>query len=177
MNKAETGILAREVLDEGYQVGFIAASDNHNGAPGLSSRPSRFTNIPYRGGLAAVLAPSLTREDIFDGLYNRRCYATTGTRLYMDWRMDGHLMGSEITLKHGRSIHYELTISATTALASVEFIFSDRTEQIFHYSGEDFVRLEGELSFTDDGWVYVRITQTDRHMAWSSPVWISIEGK
>ncbi len=102
MNKAETGISAREVLDEGYRVGFIAASDNHNGAPGLSARPSRFTNLTYHGGLAAVLAPSLTRENIFDGLYNRRCYATSGNRLYMDWRMDGHLMGSEIAIKRGR---------------------------------------------------------------------------
>jgi predicted metal-dependent phosphoesterase TrpH len=174
INKAETGISAREVLAEGYRVGFIAASDNHNGAPGLSARPSRFTNIPYRGGLAAVLASSLTRENIFDGLYNRRCYATTGSRLYLDWRMDGHLMGSEIVLEHGRSIHYEITISATSPIASVEFILSSKIEQIFNYSGQDFVRLEGELPFTHDCWIYVRITQIDRHMAWSSPIWINL---
>jgi hypothetical protein len=174
INKAETGISAREILEEGYRVGFIAASDNHNGAPGLSARPSRFTNLTYHGGLAAVLAPSLTRENIFDGLYNRRCYATTGIRLYMDWRMDGHLMGSEISLERGHSINHELTISATNAIASVEIIRNDRTEKIFNYTGEYFIRLEGKLLFSDDGWAYVRITQIDRHMAWSSPVWINL---
>jgi hypothetical protein len=174
LNKAESGISAREVLDRGYRVGFIAASDNHNGAPGLSARPSRFTNLVYRGGLAAVLAPSLTRENIFDGLYNRRCYATTGNRLYMDWRINGNLMGSEISLEAGQTIHYNLIISASEAIAKVELIFSEKTEEIFRYSGKDLLRLEGDLTFQTDTWVYVRITQTDRHMAWSSPVWINI---
>jgi hypothetical protein len=88
-NKVEDGVSARELLAAGHRVGFIAASDNHNGAPGLSARSSRFTNLVYSGGLAAVWAAELTREAVFDALYARRCYGTTGARILLDFRLNG----------------------------------------------------------------------------------------
>ena len=173
-SKRETGISAREILDAGYRVGFIAASDNHNGAPGLSARPSRFTNIPYRGGLAAVLAPELTREAIFDGLYNRRCYATSGSRTYLDFRLDGQLMGSEIEVPRGASLPYEIVVAATDSIARIEFIQNDREGTVWTHDGRSFVRLKGELTIQESCWTYVRVTQTDRNMAWSSPIWVEV---
>lgn len=173
-SKRETGISAREILDLGHRVGFIAASDNHNGAPGLSARPSRFTNIPYRGGLAAVLAPKLTREDVFDGLYNRRCYATTGARTYLDFRLAGQLMGSEIKSAPGAALPYEITVGGTDRIARIELIQNDRVATVWSHDGRDFVRVEGELAIDASCWTYVRVTQADRHMAWSSPIWIDV---
>lgn len=173
-SKRETGVSAREILDRGHRVGFIAASDNHNGAPGLSARPSRFTNIPYRGGLAAVLAPELTREAVFDAMYERRCYATTGARIYLDFRLDGRLMGSELRVARGCKLPYDVVISGTDRIASIEFIQSKREGTVWTYDGKGFVRLHGELSFDKSCWTYVRVTQTDRQMAWSSPIWVDV---
>ncbi|MEE2636785.1 MAG: DUF3604 domain-containing protein, partial [Acidobacteriota bacterium] len=49
-------------------------------------------------GLAAVSAPELTREAIFDGLHARRTYGTTGARILLDFRVNDAPMGSEIAL-------------------------------------------------------------------------------
>lgn len=172
-SKSETGESARELLNKGYRVGFIAASDNHNGAPGLSARPSRFTNLTYSGGLAAVLAPKLTREDIFDGLNNRRCYATTGARIYLDFTLNDNLMGSEIKASINEKIRYEIRVGGTDDIASIELVMSDKVETLYKYDGKDYVVLKGELKFAKEHeWAYIKVTQIDRHMAWSSPIWI-----
>ena len=173
LNKEETGISAREILESGYRVGFIASSDNHNGAPGLSARPSRFTNLTYSGGLAAVLAPELTRETVFDALYHRRCYATTGARIYLDFRLDGKIMGSEIKCEPGHSFPYEIRVSGTDRIASVEIIRNGQVEILWKYDGQDNIQLQGVWQFEEkETWVYVKVIQVDRHMAWSSPIWI-----
>ncbi|MCD6406227.1 MAG: CehA/McbA family metallohydrolase, partial [Planctomycetes bacterium] len=173
-SKAETGVSAREMLNAGYRLGFIAGSDNHNGAPGLSARPSRFTNLVYRGGVAAVLAPELTREAVFDALYERRCYATTGARIYLDFRLGGQLMGSEIEAERSAALPYEITVAGTAALSSVEIVTQSGEETIRRHAGADFVRLDGERTFDrENAWMYVRVTQIDKQMAWSSPVWVS----
>ena len=62
----------------------IGASDDHRSHPGQ----------PHFG-LAAVTAPELTREAIFDGLYERRSYATTGARILLDFRVNDAPMGAE----------------------------------------------------------------------------------
>ena len=175
-SKRETGTSAREILDKGHRVGFIAASDNHNGAPGLSARPSRFTNIPYRGGLAAVFAPELSRQAIFDGLYNRRCYATSGSRTYLDFRLDGQPMGSELSVSQGTTMPYEIVVAGTDGIARIEFIQNDRQATVWTHDGRSYVRLQGELSIQKSCWTYVRVTQTDRYMAWSSPIWVDADG-
>lgn len=172
-NKAETGQSARDILDMGHRVGFIAASDNHNGAPGLSARPSRFTNLVYRGGLAAVFAPELTREAIFDALKARRCYATSGARVYLDFRLGGSMMGSEIEAERGAALPYEITVAGTDRISRIELIANGVEEIIWTHNGTDYVKVHGSHSFDrESNWVYVRVTQADRHMAWSSPVWV-----
>ena len=173
-SKRESGVSAREILDRGHRVGFIAASDNHNGAPGLSGRPSRFTNIPYQGGLAAVLAPELSRQSVFDAMYQRRCYATTGARIYLDFRLDGRLMGSELRVARGSKLPLDVVISGTDRIAGIELIQAGREGTVWRHDGKCFVRLHGELSFDKSTWTYVRVTQTDRQMAWSSPIWVDV---
>ncbi|HUT11648.1 MAG TPA: DUF3604 domain-containing protein [Thermoguttaceae bacterium] len=173
-SKRESGISAREILDKGPRVGFIAASDNHHGAPGLSARPSRFTNIPYQGGLAAVLVPELSREAVFDAMYERRCYATTGARIYLDFRLDGRLMGSELKVTRGTAIPYDITVSGTDRIAKIELIRTSREGTVRTHDGKCFVRVCGELPFHESSWTYVRVTQTDRQMAWSSPIWVDV---
>jgi len=143
-------------------------------ATGLSARPSRFTNIPYRGGLAAVIAPEITREAVFDALYHRRCYATSGARTYLDFRLAGQRMGSEMKVRRGDSLPYEITTAGTDLIASVEFVRNDRQGTVWTHDGRDFLRLHGELTIDASCWVYVRITQTDRHLAWSSPIWVDV---
>ena len=40
-------------------------------------------------GRAVVLAEALTREAVFDALHARRCYATTGAPIVLDFTVNG----------------------------------------------------------------------------------------
>lgn len=66
-------------LASGHRFGFIAASDNHEGWMG-----NPFSRKDAASGLAAFVAPALTREAVFDALRGRSTYATTGARILLD---------------------------------------------------------------------------------------------
>ncbi len=80
-------------LAEGYRLGVVASTDDHLGYPGA-----------YREGLAAVLAPELTRTAIFDALRDRRTYAVSGDRIELDFRLNGYLMGRELPYTRNRQL-------------------------------------------------------------------------
>lgn len=86
--------LGQKYLAEGHMVGFVGASDNHIGHPGYKTRPQGpgYTFDGY-GGLAAVMAPRHDRDLIFDGLKDRRTYATNQERIILRTRMNGGRMG------------------------------------------------------------------------------------
>lgn len=70
-----------DALNRGYKVGIVANSDDHTGRLGASyPTKDHFNNI---GGLTCILAKKFDRENVFDALYKRHCYATTGVRLYL----------------------------------------------------------------------------------------------
>jgi hypothetical protein len=85
--------LLREAIERGYKVGFVAGSDDHKGRPGASYPGS--SSFGVYGGLTCVLASELSREAVWEALHARRCYATSGQRIMLDIRADGHVMGAE----------------------------------------------------------------------------------
>jgi hypothetical protein len=82
---------ARMYLNHGHRVGFTAASDNHLSQPGYSAPQGG--SLSQRGGLGAVLAPTRTRDAIFDAMKNLRAYATTGERIILDFSVNEAGMG------------------------------------------------------------------------------------
>ncbi|MFQ6052786.1 MAG: DUF3604 domain-containing protein, partial [Candidatus Bathyarchaeia archaeon] len=82
-----------EALSRGLRVGFVANGDDHTCRPGLTYPADRFTT---RGGYTGVYAPELTREALWEALWSRRCYATTGERMILWVEVDGHVMGEEL---------------------------------------------------------------------------------
>ncbi len=80
-------------LRNGYELGFIAASDDHRSKPGRA--PGLFFSPQVQpGGLAAAIAPEQTANAIFDALRARSAYATSGDRILLDARLNGELMGT-----------------------------------------------------------------------------------
>ena len=78
----------------GHRIGVVGSTDNHLGRPGANNY-TIYTH--HTGGFAAAVALDNTRDHIWDAFQHRRTYATTGTRIYLDFKADGHSMGSELS--------------------------------------------------------------------------------
>jgi hypothetical protein len=74
-----TGTFMLDGLLRGHRFGLIASSDHGHGA-----------------SYVAVLARSLSRSDVFDGLWSRRTCASTTRGVVADLRLGPHLMGAEV---------------------------------------------------------------------------------
>src|SRR4051812_40275699 len=83
-----------DAFDMGYVVGVMCNSDGHKGRPGAEGPGAGQFGIA--NGLTCVLAEAKTRDAIFRALKTRRCYGTTGARIDLDFRIDGHSMGSVV---------------------------------------------------------------------------------
>jgi hypothetical protein len=108
---------ANRYLRNGFDLGFVAAGDNHVAKPGLVP-PSRGNGQP--GGLAAVLAPSGTRAAIFAALRDRRVYATSGQRIVLDATLDGHPMGTHLATGARRA--FQCRVAGTAPIDRIDVV-------------------------------------------------------
>jgi hypothetical protein len=159
----------QEALARGYRLGIIAGGDTHDSRP-ANPAPEPF-GVGFPDGLTAVYASELTREAIWDALWHRYTYGTTGARILLQFEVNGMPMGGEVSLCGSAEIKVEA--AGTAPIQSVELIRDNKV--IHHWQGSDEqVRLEYEddmLSSGGNHYYYVRLTQVDGQMAWSSPVW------
>ena len=158
----------QQAWERGYKLGVIASSDTHTGTPGNEG-----------GGLAAVWARKLTREDLFEALRQRRCYATTGERILLDFRLNGRRMGEVVREEHAGKRELRVLAAGTGNLETLEILKNNAVVHSQAGSGK-VIRLEWEDPADErtggrEDFYYVRVTQTDGNRAWSSPIWIGPE--
>ena len=185
------GKFVLDALDLGYKLGFVGGSDSHglrwHGAE-LADRDSHmqpgtlvgWKEDAYRTGMTVIFARELTRRSLYQALYERRCYATSGVPIELDFRINGELMGSEITTD--RSPKIEAKIKGTAPIRSVDLIRSGYGHAGLQ-SREGAGLTELSFSFEDEiiipseaHYYYLRVSQEDGNMAWSSPIWLRYEG-
>jgi len=158
----------------GRQLGASGSSDEHSGQGGRR-----------HGGIAAVFAEELTREGVFDALRERRCYATTGERILVDFSVDGVGMGQSEKRKKGARVPVVLKVWGSALLLRVEILryargrddaFVPVVSEVPRPESMDFeCEMEDEVS--GDCIYYARVTQEPLGwpaMAWTSPVWIEV---
>ena len=185
------GKFVLDALARGYRLGFVGGSDSHGLRWHATEMEGRAGHIPpgtrvgwkedaFRTGMTVILAPELSRELLFSALYNRRCYATSGEPIVLDVRVNGELMGSELsTLK---APHITASVRGTAPIRSIDIVRSGYT-----FGGLQSLPGEGLMSVTlalDDTiiipgethYYYVRVLQEDGNMAWSSPIWVHCQG-
>jgi hypothetical protein len=108
-----------DALRRGYRMGVIAGSDGVDGRPG-NSHPGHMGVRNVRGGLTAILAPALTRDAIWAALKARRCYATTGERILLDFHAGDARMGDEVALR-GALPPFRARVEGTAPIERVDF--------------------------------------------------------
>ena len=162
---------ARTALTRGYRLGFVGGTDNHCGWP---------TRLAAGyGGLTGVISERLDSRSIFQALYRRRCYATSGARIVADATLNGRPMGSELTLEPGADRIFRIKIRGTAALTSVQIVHGGYPlADLAVGKDSDSVDLEWADERPgrplEDAWYYVRARQADGHCVWLSPFWVDL---
>jgi hypothetical protein len=149
------GHYIRDALERGMRFGFVASGD-HGGRQ-----------------LAAVYAPELTRDSIFESLRAKRVYATNGERMYLDARINGHFMGEEFEIDgEGRKI--EIRGVGTAPIVEVDLFRNGRSirKWAMHNFRVELEWTDEEPLFQRENYYYVRLVQENGGQAWSSPVWV-----
>jgi hypothetical protein len=198
---ATAGNSVQAALARGYRLGFTAGSDGHDGRP--ASRREDYFPVE-RSGLTAVYAPELTRAALWDALWARHTYATTGVRMILDFRLQTDSlryggqtdslrytlgdaqMGDVVPvppdspLQERRSLW--LRAIGTDDLDRVEIVRNNRVVETFRPDGAELAgRWEDptplrEITLDANGqrfvFYYLRVTQSDGHRGWTSPVWV-----
>lgn len=144
----------------------------------------------YPPGLTAIIAPEYSRTAIAEALYNRSCYATTGERIIVGLNLAGVPMGKEVNSaeKPGLLVNRHLAgyVAGTTKLQMVELIRNGKVIKVFEtedysleFAYDDMIPLDKVVIDAKDKkppfvFYYLRVTQEDGHMAWSSPIWVDL---
>ena len=142
-------------LKQGYRYGFVANSDDHKGHAGVN-------------GVTAVFSETLDRDALFAAYRERRVYGTTNARIRLIFTGNGRLMGSVIPAERKRRLHVD--VFAENELKRIDVFRNGNLNRSFAPKG---LRFQADLDVDEDGpanW-YVRVTQQDNHVAWSSPIW------
>jgi hypothetical protein len=121
----------RRFLDHGWEVGFIGSSDDHTGSPGYRPRAYGTPGSDGFGGIAAVFAPALDRDAIFDAMRDRHTYATNGARIILQAEMDGVRMGARLPQTGPHTL--EGQVIGTSEIASVTLVKNGEPLEVIEY--------------------------------------------
>lgn len=158
--KKMKGRSVQDALAKKYHIGFTAGSDSHQMEHGVE------------GGIFAVMVSEFSREAVYDAMYERFTYATTGARILASLKAGTARMGQEIKIKDGEPVILDVSVMAVEE-AEVQIVKNNdvlvskrATDGICDFSYID-------KEWKDDDCYYVKVIQKDQHMAWTSPIWVS----
>jgi hypothetical protein len=163
------GHYVRDALDAGLRFGLVGGTDSHGllWHHGISRKRN-----PFATGLTAVVGAQPERASILHALRRRCVYATSGARILLDVSLGGAPMGSELPADTRDDLI--VRVRGESALRSVVVVSPDAERPL---EGIEEDRLETSLTVQcppTRPWTfyYLRVTQENGDMAWSSPIWI-----
>jgi len=95
-------------LERGHRFGIVASTDQHSGYPGS-----------YGDGRLAVYASELSRDAIWDALWNRRTYAATGDKMAIGFHINEAMLGGET---HGSQRQLSISAEGSDFWDTIEII-------------------------------------------------------
>lgn len=152
---------------KGWFLGSLGNQDNHNKDWGTMNQFQ-----------TAVLAKSLTRDEIIAAYRARRFYATEDKDLVMDFRCQGYPMGSQLT---GLSRYFTVTATDKSGdtFTEIRFYRNGNLIAVQPVSGNTVSAVFTDYNTTSKAYYYVIVKQNDDNNgngrndeAISSPIWI-----
>jgi len=131
----------QDALERGYEVGFVGGSDDHTGRPG-ASYPTNAADwsFPIKGPVMAAKADDLTRDSLWEAFVERRVYATTGARLFLDVSVGGTPMGGETSVEGPPAV--DVTVNGTAPLDRIALFRGSEEVATHSFSeGEDLIEI------------------------------------
>ncbi len=184
IQETESGSVIK-ALRSNKRFGFVAGGIDDRG---VYEKFSEAGQAKYSPGLTAILAADHTRESLAAALQTRSCFATTGQRIILGLHIAGAPIGSELStkVKPGLAINRHITgyVAGTTNLKEIALIRNGEVIKTFptksyfiDFAYDDMDPLgkvvlhggEGKSAFV---FYYLRVTQSDGNIAWSSPIWV-----
>jgi len=147
------------------------------------SSPVRGRPLDHR---TAVLARTLSRSDILDGIRQRRVYASQDRNLKIGFSINGHPMGSVVPMAEGTPLRIELTFADPDEPGAYHLVSlrhdvpGGRLDAVQEASGTDF-RGDGRIVFTQfkrgrgAEYFLAQIVQQGGDVAdtaWTAPIWL-----
>lgn len=156
----------KEALRRKLKVGFVANSDDVYGRPAESIPGVGLFAV--HGGLTCVYAHGLNRENLWEALYKRRVYATTGERIRLRFQANDHWMGEEILTN--APVSFSVEAAGTAGIERVDLFRG--LERVYRYLGNS----TGCLSRIKIVWSGARSRQRARQTVWDGKLVLS-EGR
>ncbi len=175
----------RKALNQNCRFGFVAGGLDDRGAyDGLFDNDQ----VQYSTGLTAILAKDHSRSSLIEALQTKATYATTGARIIMGLYIAGEKMGSELSNKEKPGLEFNRHIHGyvigCAPIDEVQIIRNGEILKILKPDGYKF-----DFTFDDSDslpkaafkakndkppfvYYYLRVLQSDGHIAWSSPIWV-----
>lgn len=148
-------------LDKGWHLAPTNNQDNHLGLWGNANTAR-----------TVILASSLSRENIYDAMKNRHCYATEDNNLRIKYTLNGMIMGSILPQKPDQvDIQVNLEDPDNEALGKVSIIANGGRV----VATKELVTNKDSVEFTlapDYSYYYIRVDEGDKDIAVTAPVWI-----
>jgi hypothetical protein len=175
----------QKALLENCRFGFVAGGLDDRG---IYSSFYDNDQEQYHPGLTAIITKTHSREGVFEALYNRSCYATTGKRIILGFHIATQPMGSELNTQTKPGLVYNRYItgyvSGTAKIQKIEILRNGKIFQTFEpkqdrfsFEFDDSEPLS-KITIQPNGekppfvFYYIRVFQEDGHIAWGSPIWI-----
>ena len=154
----------RRQLEGGARFGFVGGSDGHGllWHHGVGRKADS-----HRTGLTGVWLEELSRPAVMDAIRSRRTFATSGGKIALGFRADGHWMGEELSAPPTR---LELAWSAQGALELCLFAPGEGGVTYAVFKGAPRAALTLP-TLPAHGFLYARLVEVDSgETAWASPV-------
>jgi hypothetical protein len=108
----------------------------------------------------------IDRKSIFESLRARRTYAATD-KIFVDFTLGDHFMGEEVTIQG--TPEFQVNVEGTAPISRIDVI-KDGTF-VYNTTASKFTYRDQNFS-GGESYYYVRVIQTDKNMAWASPIWV-----